>query len=257
MSDFSKVINKLRLVFPEINQLDIKKIFENSKTVKRYLKNKRRSRIVDSVIKLCNFPPKITLKLPKNKEREHVATVVFDMRSSQKILENLKPKEFYDFINKFITSSKTLLFSEKYNGIYDKFTGDGFIVHFSKRISGNDFIQKAVLYSSEIVSKSLSLFNQISNKMVLNYINIMGLSAGVDYGEVTWFRNGAEISVIGKSIVMASRLVSCAKQNEILVNNLVHQKINPNRFNFKKKPIKPKGYKDPFIVFKLKRINPK
>jgi len=254
MKRYDEIVKNLQYIFPYLNRLPIYDICDHwdKDILNAILTNKEM--VIDVITTLQHLPPPEELsetKLPEHKQREKIVSVVFDIRSSQHLLDTLKPNQFFEFLISFVLTAKEKLFSKEYKGIYDKFTGDGLIVHFSKNMSGNTFADKAIKYSKEVIGTSVNILNEIFTQMSINYSKDVGVCAGIDYGEIMWLRNGVELTPVGQSIVYAHRLCSEASKGEILVNNLAYNKITKGIFNFNDKDIKPKGFKKRFKVYKL------
>ena len=130
-----------------------------------------------------------------------------------------KPEEFSIRMVSFIKTTRDLI--EQHNGLFDKFTGDGFIVYFNETIcsdANNNYIDCFLSFI-----KSEIKFADINDHLI----------------------------AVGDAIVWASRMSSVAAANEIVINNLLFNSIKiKDNISFESFQYKTK-YGESFMANKL------
>jgi class 3 adenylate cyclase len=112
----------------------------------------------------------------------------------------------------------------KYYGIIDKFTGDGFLVFFTNSYSGKDYFKLALLCSCELIREVVNIFlSKEENFIKFPFEN--GIGIGIDVGDAEILTVGNDVTYIGRCVVNSCRI--CEKSfNQILLNNQAYHKIN-------------------------------
>lgn len=138
------------------------------------------------------------------KEKEEHLTVVFaDISNFTSLSEHLPPKSVIHMINKIFSLAIPIIHQE--SGDIDKFIGDAFL---------------AVFHSAYQAIKALTNIFKIMNQEKLNG-KTMFLHAAINTGPVLRGNVGGDgrfdHTLIGDTVNIASRLLSIAKKNEILI----------------------------------------
>lgn len=138
------------------------------------------------------------------KDEFNAVILSIDIRRSTELMLKAKSPQFYaEFINTLLDE---LIESVKSNfGIYDKFTGDGFLAFFPDFYSGEEAILHALLCADECREIFDAVFSAYKNDFDIDP-EITGIGAGIDTGSV--FKSGLEMeyTVVGKPVVYACRL---------------------------------------------------
>jgi class 3 adenylate cyclase len=150
--------------------------------------------------------------------------IVFaDIRKSQDVMiYSPSQNEFADRMIKFLNRSREMIF--QYGGVFDKFTGDGFICYFNKYLSqliNRDYIDSFVSFVKELQDYSSSYFLEWKKILKKLPTEDIGLAIGSDIGKIIFLDIYNHFVAVGESIVWTQRMSSVAKSNEIIINNLL------------------------------------
>lgn len=154
--------------------------------------------------------------------------LVADIRKSQDLMTyGPSPDFFRDKILEF-TSQMRKIIKDNY-GIFDKFTGDGFLCYFNSHLCtelGKDYYVQLIKACKEIMEFSNSFFEEWVKHIRKLPPNSSGLTIGIDSGVVKFRDLNNHLFAIGDSIVWANRMSSAGKKEEIILNNIPYHIIN-------------------------------
>ena len=153
--------------------------------------------------------------------------LVADIRKSQDLMTYGPDEDFFrDKILEFTSKIREII---KANfGIFDKFTGDGFICYFNSYLSvqfGLDYYEQLIHSCREIKEFSDSFFNEWIKHIRKLPPNSSGLAMGIDSGIVKFRDLENHLFAIGDSIVWANRMSSAGEKGEIILNNIPYNRI--------------------------------
>jgi class 3 adenylate cyclase len=160
------------------------------------------------------------------------ATLSYDLRKSTICMENddsaAKFAEWLDLLVQILTQV-----AHRHGGVFDKFTGDGALVHFLEK-------ECEVVYGTKPVEAALAcaIDMQYATKIHLDRLrtflrldsNLLGGAIGIDVAPSRWSldHRGNPITV-GKGVVGACRLGDKTAAGEIRLTNIAYQAL-PNDF---------------------------
>jgi len=155
--------------------------------------------------------------------RSETIVVIGDVRRSQDLMTFApNPQVFADYMGRFIHESRRII-SENY-GVFDKFTGDGFIAYFNETVCKEfnvDYTECFLKFSRMEMEFANELFNEWRGLVRKSPAELIGLSIGADTGEIDFLDKDHHLIAIGDAIVWAQRMVSVGKAGEIVINNLL------------------------------------
>lgn len=185
----------------------------------------------DQIIRWKPFLPLEFLqkRFTKMKEDEVVAKlsgsrsiVVFgDIRKSQDLMTyGSDPDRYSKFILFFISKVRVLL--DKHLGVFDKFTGDGFVGYFNDwlcgemgRSAGKAFVE----FTRELATFCREHFAAWTTELrKLPEVEI-GLAVGADYGKISFLNEDGQLIAWGDALVWAARMSAAAGAREVWLNN--------------------------------------
>lgn len=153
--------------------------------------------------------------------------VVADIRRSQDLITyGLSPKIYREQIMGFLTEVKKIL-HENY-GIFDRFTGDGFVAYFNEFACGlgkRDYYEMTLDACHKIQSFSAGYFDKWSGLIRKIPIEPIGLSIGVDCGSIDFKDFDGQLFAIGEACVWATRMCNAGKKGDIVFNNIPFHRI--------------------------------
>jgi class 3 adenylate cyclase len=149
--------------------------------------------------------------------------VLGDIRRSQDLMTyGPDPETFSRNMLAFVDTTRRLLAEN--NGVFDKFTGDGFLAYFNTGLCAKagrdhrecmmDFVRAIALFSSDHFRKWGFLLRKHPGQEI-------GLAIGADFGRIGFRHEGNVLFAVGPAIVWADRMCREAEAGELVVNNLL------------------------------------
>lgn len=159
--------------------------------------------------------------------RADTLVMVADIRRSQDLITYGSTIFYRERIMGFLDKVRKIL-REDY-GIYDRFTGDGFIAYFNQFVceqEGRDYYEMALDACHRIQSFSQQYFDEWSNLIRKVPIEPIGLSIGIDSGEVSFKDIEGQFFAIGDACVWATRMCNAGKRGQVVFNNIPFHRIS-------------------------------
>ena len=139
----------------------------------------------------------------------------------------MKPEEVVILLNHFFSRMIPLIFKNK--GTLDKLLGDGILAVIGTPLEDPNSCLNAVRTALEMFSVLHELNREIKIKRVFKQLE---MSVGINYGELVAGFMGSEAhlnyTVVGDTVNVAQRIESLAESNQILVSDVVWEKIVPH-----------------------------
>lgn len=159
--------------------------------------------------------------------------IVADIRRSQDLMTYGKdPGEYCERIVKFIEKTREIL--KRYCGIYDRFTGDGFVAYFSEYMckqQGKNYYEMMLKACHEIIEFSEPFFAEWTSTIRKIPETEIGVAIGVDEGVVSYRDINNQLFAIGDACVWATRMCAAGNQGDIVLNNIPYQTIKESLNN--------------------------
>lgn len=156
-------------------------------------------------------PAVVNRLLEQTDEREgeirHVCILFFDIRNFTSLSEQMEVKALIRFLNQVFTESIESVNS--YNGIINKFLGDGFMAVFGAPLSDGEDVLNAVKSSLDIKNR---LNRLIENEHILDFNFGIGLHCGEAITGNVGSSERKEYTVIGDVVNVASRIEQMNKE---------------------------------------------
>ena len=153
--------------------------------------------------------------------------VVGDIRKSQDLITYAtRPDSFRKNMVSYIEMIRKIVLANK--GVFDRFTGDGFICYFNEYLSEKfqiDLYKTLVEVCEHIQCESKAVFDEWQNDLQKIPEETIGLSIGVDSGTMR-FCDDRMMFAIGTPAVWATRMCSVGKAGDIIMNNLPHAELS-------------------------------
>ncbi|MEM4396966.1 MAG: adenylate/guanylate cyclase domain-containing protein [Candidatus Woesearchaeota archaeon] len=160
------------------------------------------------------------------------ATILFsDIRDFTKLTQNIPPQEVISFLNEYF--NEMIEVAVKYDGIIDKFIGDGMLVVFGVPFQINDHATKALMASIEM-NNTLFKLNQKRIEEGKFPIKIgIGLHSGTVLAGNIGNKRKLQYTVIGDTVNVASRIETINKQfsTSILLSEDTYKRLDLNLFD--------------------------
>ncbi len=160
------------------------------------------------------------------------ATILFsDIRDFTKLTQNISPEKVISFLNEYF--NEMIEVAVKYDGIIDKFIGDGMLVVFGIPFQTKDHAAKALMASIEM-QEALSKINQKREQDLKSPIRIgIGLHSGTVLAGNIGNKRKLQYTVIGDTVNVASRIENLNKQfsTTILFSEETYKRLDLSLFN--------------------------
>jgi hypothetical protein len=181
----------------------------------------------------AHFPTMIVMgiespeELLKKASAEQSIVVVGEIKNHQDLMTYTKDFDAYtSYVVQFIEHTRMLV--DEYMGVFDKFTGHGFIAYFNKAICDiinldvvdcfTNFVRDETVFAND-------LFNNWSKSVRKLPPDPMGLAMGADIGRVEFLDLANHLVSVGEPTNWALRLANSGKAGEVVVNNLLHEAL--------------------------------
>lgn len=139
--------------------------------------------------------------------------LMFDLRNSTGIAEQMGPTHFFQFLSAFFADISDLIYS--CNGAINKFTGDGFLVTFGLRNYSAQSTLDALICAMKIRAH-IEMYNQVRPADVKEPI---GFGIGITTGEVFAGNIGnmhkLEYTILGDPVNLSARLEAMTKNAKV------------------------------------------
>jgi class 3 adenylate cyclase len=215
----NKPIDKRELIVRTRSLLRIKSLHDEIEQRNTLLNNILKRYVADEVYSQILKDPDKHLKLGGEKRK---ATILFaDIRGFSSFSEEHNPEEIVDFLNKTFSELIKVIF--KYNGIFDKYLGDGIMAYYDTQDDNQESMLN-VLYTAKDMQK---VFSELLNSWAGEDFSSMGMGIGINTGNVFVGNIGSERimehTVIGDAVNITQRLQAMAASNQILISDSTYQ----------------------------------
>ena len=173
--------------------------------------------IVDEITKKGDF------KIQLGGENRDIAVLFVDIRGFTTMSEVLTPEEVVAILNRYLNLTTNSIFKNK--GTLDKFVGDATMAVFNAPFDLDDYVFRAVCAAMDIVDGGAALEKELLEK----FGRTIGFGVGVNCGEAVVGNIGCEFrmdyTAIGDTVNTAARLESNAKKGQVLISDVVYERL--------------------------------
>lgn len=152
--------------------------------------------------------------------------VVGDIRKSQDLITYAtRLDSFRTNMVSYVEMIQNIVLANK--GVFDRFTGDGFICYFNAYISEKfkiDLYKTVVEVCKHIQGESQAIFEEWQKDLQKIPEETIGLSIGVDSGTMSFYENSM-LFAIGTPAVWATRMCDIGNAGDIIMNNQPHAEL--------------------------------
>ncbi|MCX7809527.1 MAG: adenylate/guanylate cyclase domain-containing protein [Leptospiraceae bacterium] len=188
-------------------------------------------------------------------EKKQVSVMFLDIRNFTSFSESKDPVEVIDFLNELFEPMVEII--NQYQGIINKFLGDGFIAIFGAPVELENSAWHAYKAAIEILQylERLKSENTTSEKFKNIRIGI-GIHTGVVVTGNVGSKTRKEYTVIGETVNLASRIEQINKkfQSQLILSKETYDEILKKEPNISYQEIKKvivKGKTQPVIIYKI------
>ena len=173
--------------------------------------------VVDEISKKGEFH--ITL----GGENRDIAVLFVDIRGFTTMSEILEPEQVVEILNNYLELTTKCIFKNK--GTLDKFVGDATMAVFNSPFDLDDYVYRAVCAAWDIVQGGIEL----EGKLLERFGRSVGFGVGVNCGPAVVGNIGCEFrmdfTAIGDTVKTAARLESNAKKGQVLISDVVYERV--------------------------------
>ncbi len=185
-----------------------------------------------------------------------IATILFvDIRNFTKIAENNSPGDVSSVLNEYFSVVEPII--AKYNGIVNKYMGDGLLAVFSGSAPEDNYALNAVKCGMEI----LSGVNELKEKFLLENKPRIDVGIGINTGEIFAGNIGTEerleYTVIGDNVNLAYRIESYNQllKTQFLISEYTYNYVKNYVEVVKLSQVSIKGKSNLIDIYEVLRIN--
>jgi len=181
----------------------------------------------------------------KTKAELDLAILFADVRGSTKLAERMKPAEFSQLINRFFNASTNELVLS--GAMVEKLIGDEVTAFFVPGLAGKHYHRRAVEAAKRVLKATGH--NEASGPWIPVGI---GVHSGESFVGAVGKEGGlSQISVLGDTANVASRLAAAARVGEILLSEEIVQKAGLETTGLEKRELSLKGKSGSVIAWVL------
>jgi adenylate cyclase len=188
-------------------------------------------------------------------EKRELTIFFSDIRSFTTLTESLDPLELIALLNEYLAEMTDVIF--KYEGITDKFIGDGILAYWGAFTPGKNHALLAAQAALEMMER-LKKLNERWSQQGRRHIAI---GIGINTGEVIFGNVGSgkkvEFTVIGDPVNLASRLEGLNKEfhTSIIISEQTHRRIAEYAIVRELGSVKVKGKTLETQILELQRLD--
>ena len=164
-------------------------------------------------------------ELLKKASADQSIVVVGNIKQLQDLMTYAIDREsFSSFIHEFIERTRMLV--DEYMGVFDKFTGNGFVAHFSKAlcdITNLDMVDCFTNFVRDETTFAADLFDRWGKTVRKLPTDPLGLSIGADTGRVDFQDLVSQLVVVGDPVIWSWRLAGMGSAGDVMINNLLYK----------------------------------
>lgn len=182
----------------------------------------------------------------------HEATIMFaDIRGFTTISERMTPQDTVSMLNEYFSLMVDVIFA--YEGVLDKYIGDGILAVFGAPFSTGNDPDRAVKTAIDMLT-ALSAFNRKRRSEKKDPLNIgIGISTDMILAGNIGSLKRMDYTVIGDGVNLASRLEGANKVygTNILVSEFTYHKLTETYASRELDLIRVKGRSTPIAIYQI------
>jgi adenylate cyclase len=148
-------------------------------------------------------------------EKRELTIFFSDVRNFTTLTEGTPPMDLIALLNEYLAAMTEIIF--KYEGIVDKFIGDGILAHWGAFTPGKNH----ALLASQASLEMLERLKELNKKWASEGRSQLAIGIGLNTGDVIFGNVGAgkkiEFTVIGDAVNLAARLESLTKEYKTFI----------------------------------------
>lgn len=205
------------------------------------------------MLRVSLFPAVVERALPEREwmrsERREVAVLFADAVDFTRLSASLDAESVFNLINDLL--GRLVACVHRYNGMVDKFTGDGLMAVFGAPVANENDPELAVRAALDM-QKAAAEFEPTALAQLGAPLKIrIGIHSGPAVAGMIGTPQQAAYTVIGETVNLAARLEALARAGHILVSDRIYQQTRA-LFEFQSMgTIRVKGIDEPVAVYEV------
>ncbi len=180
-------------------------------------------------------------------ERREVAVLFADAVNFTHLSASLDAESVFELINDLL--GRLMACVHRYDGVVDKFTGDGLMAVFGAPIAHENDVELAVRAALDMQKAAAEFANIAQTKLGAPLQVRIGIHSGPAIAGILGTQDQAAYTVIGETVNLAARLESLAQPGHIWTSEYVYQQVQA-LFDFQPIGTLPiKGIDEPLAVY--------
>jgi len=186
-------------------------------------------------------------------QQRKLATVLFmDIVGSTSITHNLDPEDTMTIMDTALQRTANPIYA--HGGRVTRFMGDGILALFGGSVARENEPEMAIRAGLQILAEAKIFAQEVKAKWEIPDFNVrVGISTGmiVIGGDIE-----ADNTLMGETVILASRLEDVAKPGTLLISHHTYQHVRELFDVQDLEPILVKGFRDPIQVYQVDRPKP-
>jgi adenylate cyclase len=186
---------------------------------------------------ICGF---CSDRLPPGGAEIELAVLVADVRGYTQMSEHLPGKEVAELMNRFYALATDVLL--EHDALIDKFMGDSVQALFIPGVAGVGYCQKAFLAGQ-------ALLKRLGSDTREAWLPVgIGINAGIAFVGNVGAASVVDLTAIGDTVNVASRIQAQAAPGEILMSESIYEAVSTNLGELEFRSLTVKGKEEPINV---------
>lgn len=182
-------------------------------------------------------------------ERRNVTVLFADLSNYTAVTQELEDERVFHLIKQYLRVLAEDVY--RYEGVVDKYTGDGLMALFGAPIAYENNAERAVRAALDMQAGVEMMRSTIQDEFGVDLQMRIGLNSGLVIVGGVGIEQMMDYTAVGDTVNLASRLESAAAPGTILVSESVYRQTKA-LFTFKEVPeIHLKGYQEPVKAYQV------
>ena len=153
-------------------------------------------------------------------ERKNISVMFVDIVGFTKFCDQSEPEEVQLVLSQYLDSFVKIIF--KYNGIVDKYLGDGILAFFENNLDKNTSAITSIKCSKELQKEAIKINKNLTKQNIVNFQIRIGIATG--YAKVGNLGPNEKVdyTIIGSVVNLSSRLDALGNSGDIIIDDKTH-----------------------------------
>lgn len=182
-------------------------------------------------------------------QRRNVSVLFADLSGYTSLSNRIDGEDLYEIVQQYIHLLSNNVY--KYEGIVDKFTGDGIMALFGAPISHENNAERAVRASIDMQTELTQMSRDLKKRLGIEFQARIGLHSGSVIVGGIGSNMMMNYTAIGDTVNLARRIEEAAPPGAILVSEAVYRQVRALFDCQQVSVLNPKGFEHPVIAYRV------